>query len=170
MTDICSEARDRKDPVPLSKMGRWLRTLDARLVDAVVASIQFPSGNPDSTDVLVAESITYRFKKDCPKEKDPARDNQGHTLYLTLDDRMTHLRWEKGAMGSNVPKWIRVPDSVVEICAECFEGLSRVAFVTFGANSSLTRIGVRAFAKSTIKEICIPKSVTRLSQDANRCK
>ena len=166
MTDISSEVRDRKDPVPLSKMGRWLRTLDARPVDAVVASIQFPSGNPDSTDVLVAESITFSLKKDGPKEKEPASDNQGHTLYLTLDARMTPLRWEKWAMGSNVPKWIRVPDSVLELCDECFEGLSQVAFVTFGANSSLTRIGVRAFAKSAIKEICIPKSVTEICNEA----
>ena len=76
---------------------------------------------------------------------------------------------------------ISIPDSVRELCDDCFKGCSSLRRVTFGPSSSLERIGVEAsgavrdwLGKSTprgLDEISIPDSVPELCDGCFRgCK
>ena len=59
-------------------------------------------------------------------------------------------------------KSLCIPDSVVELCDECFYRCERLRCVTFGVSSNLERIGARVFHKTTIESLCIPDSVVEL--------
>ena len=61
---------------------------------------------------------------------------------------------------------VTIPDTVREICDMCFYKCGYDLSVTFGASSSLERIGVNAFCQSGIKSIQIPDSVHTLCDKA----
>ena len=58
--------------------------------------------------------------------------------------------------------FVSIPDDVRDICDRCFKDCEELRRVTFGASSSLVRIGVRSFAGIDIVEISIPDSVREL--------
>ena len=60
---------------------------------------------------------------------------------------------------------LNIPDSVEEICDECFWRCRNLLRVTFGESSLLKRIGKEAFSRSGLIEIHIPSSVTELCAD-----
>ena len=59
---------------------------------------------------------------------------------------------------------IYVPDSVRELCEDCFNGCSGLRRVTFGSSSSLERIGDSCFRCSGLEEVSIPDSVRDLGK------
>ena len=77
-----------------------------------------------------------------------------------------------GLLGDSQIKEIAVPDSVEEICQECFTCCRKLERVIFGANSSLKRIGALAFGgefmgqASPLKEMKFPDS---LEEIGDRC-
>ena len=73
------------------------------------------------------------------------------------------------AFGAMVDRWgnstpcglveISIPDSVCELCDQCFFGCSNLRWVTFGSLSSLEKIGTQCFACSGLEKFEIPDSV-----------
>ena len=57
---------------------------------------------------------------------------------------------------------ISIPDSVRELCDDCFKGYSSLRRVTFGPSSSLERIGVSCFEATGVEEVCVPDGVREL--------
>lgn len=55
-----------------------------------------------------------------------------------------------------------IPDSVKEICMDCFGLCRNLSHVAFGRSPSLERIGIGSFACTSISEIFIPDSVREL--------
>ena len=46
---------------------------------------------------------------------------------------------------------ITIPDSVRELCDECFKGCKKLRRVTFGSSSALERVGRQAFARTSLR-------------------
>ena len=60
---------------------------------------------------------------------------------------------------------IVIPDSVVEICESCFQECTTLQRVTFGAESTLERIGAQAFCGvMNLESLSIPDSVVELGK------
>ena len=57
---------------------------------------------------------------------------------------------------------ISIPDSVRELCDECFESCSGLERVTFGPSSSLERIGVGWMEGTSVGEVSLPDCVREL--------
>ena len=55
-----------------------------------------------------------------------------------------------------------IPDSVKEICMNCFGLCRNLSHVAFGRSPSLERIGIGAFIRTSISDIFIPDSVREL--------
>ena len=62
-------------------------------------------------------------------------------------------------------QFVSIPDSVEELCEQCFSETKRLLHVTFGESSSLKKIGKRAFYQSGLREIHIPDSVEELCEE-----
>ena len=156
-------------------MRRWIPTLDVHPVDVVATSIEVPSlrRNPNEVPWIPwCQFIRCACMFGKASEKEIVRYQKVHEPYVTWAPR-SDCQWtlEDWSLSLNEPKWIRVPDCVVEIPDECFRKGVHVEMVTFGANSSLRRIGEHAFSRSQIKSICIPKSVTEIGRKAfARCR
>ena len=60
---------------------------------------------------------------------------------------------------------VSIPDSVEELCDECFCDCESISRVTFGDRSSLKRIGKKAFRECGLREIRIPDSVEELCDE-----
>ena len=61
---------------------------------------------------------------------------------------------------------VTIPDTVREICDECFSGCSSLRRVTFGASSTLERLGRRWLAGTQVEEVTIPDTVREI---CDRC-
>ena len=61
---------------------------------------------------------------------------------------------------------ISIPDSVRELCDDCFKGCWSLRRVTFGPSSSLERIGARCFYGCALVECEIPASVRAIGGGA----
>lgn len=88
----------------------------------------------------------------------------GGAVFLVWSDVSQLVLGRRGALWHDWGiRYISIPDSVEEICDECFCRCRSLARVTFGQASSLKRIGVKAFkACAQLTEIQVPSSVEEL--------
>ncbi len=87
------------------------------------------------------------------------------TLPATLGGKqMYSVNFWYGGLPSTVTS-VTIPASIKEIGASAFYG-TKVASVTFAANSQLTSIGEQAFAQTPLKEFTLPANVKKLGHNA----
>ena len=84
---------------------------------------------------------------------------------VTLNSGLEAIGTEAFAYATALKK-LTIPDSVVEIRRFAFAQTYALTTVTFGSNSSLSRIGVEAFAYSGLTSITIPQNVNAIAQYA----
>ena len=89
--------------------------------------------------------------------------HKGVAVYLVRSgvNSAKHLCWRQLAQG---PQLVSILDDVEELCDWCFYDCKSLTRVTFGASSSLKRIGNRAFSESGLREIHIPDNVEELCE------
>ena len=71
----------------------------------------------------------------------------------------------RGLRNMQRARFVSLPDSVEELCDECFYWCDDLSRVTFGESSSLRRIGERAFYECRLDEIHIPDHVEELCDE-----
>ena len=78
---------------------------------------------------------------------------------LVLSDDCTRCLFSYGVLSS-----VCIPDSVRELCKNCFKNCNGLRRVTFGPSSSLERIGVSCFERTGVEEFAVPDSVRELCE------
>ncbi len=71
-----------------------------------------------------------------------------------------------GFLGNTSLQSIEIPATIIEVGVSAFQNASKLALVTFQANSKLTTINSLAFSNTKISTIAIPNLVTIINQGA----
>ena len=81
------------------------------------------------------------------------------TVEVYLDRFGVRGQKDSGWRGMQMAELVSIPDSVEELCDQCFCECKSLSRVTFGESSSLKLIGKEAFCGSGVRESHIPDGV-----------
>ena len=108
-------------------------------------------------------------EKPCPETSDTSEE-----IMYDQDHKSVDVYLALSGVGRQSSGWllvmqsvelVSIPDSVVELCEECFLECKRLSRVTFGESSSLKLIGKGSFRRSGVQEIHIPDGVEKLCEE-----
>ena len=106
-------------------------------------------------------------RRGCVQEEEKQQFTRAPLYIVYAHEANSSLCWRSTCLGRAVQlRDVSIPNNVRELCNRCFHGCESLLRVTFGASSSLERIGVLCFAYAGVEEVSIPDGVRELG---DRC-
>ena len=112
------------------------------------------------SDLLGIKWTVVPFAEMTSDDLETDLESSGPT-YLVFRERQGVLCWNGSANFWQLQE-VSIPNTVRELCDQCFKGCENLRRVTFGSSSSLERIGVSCFNGTALDEVSIPDSVREL--------